>query len=246
MQLTVSIVSHGHGRMVESLVHQLLTCTEVGQILVTFNIPEKMELPDDPRIFTLNNSSPKGFGANHNAAFERCRSEFFVVLNPDVALIGNPFFALLNALNQSNGALVSPLALSSKGEAEDCWRYFPTPYGLLRRWLGFGDGRYSFIDKANFSVEWASGLCICFRSDAYAKLRGFDESYFLYFEDVDICVRAWKMGMRVLACPVAIVVHDGQRASRRSYVHMRWYFISMIRYFYKYWFRLPKAQVVNV
>lgn len=242
MQLTVSIVSHGHGRMVENLVHQLLTCAEVGQILITYNIPEEMALPDDPRICTFRNSSPKGFGANHNAAFERCRSEWFVVLNPDVALLSNPFFALLNALNQSNVALVSPLALSSKGVAEDCWRYFPTMYGLLRRWLGFDDGRYPFIDKANFPVEWASGLCMCFRSEAYAKLRGFDESYFLYFEDVDICVRVWEMGMRVLACPAANVVHDAQRASRRSFVHMHWYFLSLIRYSFKYWKRLPRVE----
>lgn len=246
MSLTVSIVSHGHGRMVEILVHQLLACTEVGRILVTLNIPEKMNLPDDLRIRKFNNSSPKGFGANHNASFAHCQSEWFMVLNPDVALLSNPFISLLHSIKNSNVALVSPQALSSSGVPQDCWRYFPTFNGLLRRWIGLGDGRYenSTSDKSDFSVEWASGLCMCFRSEAYAKLRGFDESYFLYFEDVDICVRSWQLGMRVLACPSAMVIHDGQRASRRSLVHLRWYFMSMIKFFHKYWFCLPRIQDV--
>lgn len=246
MSIAVSIVSHGHGQMVNSLVRQLLTCIEVGQVLVTFNIHENTELPDDPRVFIINNSNPKGFGSNHNQAFVRCRSEWFVVLNPDVALLSNPFQALLHAVNEKNVALVSPRALSSKGMPEDCWRYFPTFYGLLCRWIGLGDGRYDHlsIDNSAFAVEWASGLCMCFRSEAYAKLKGFDESYFLYFEDVDICVRAWQIGMRVLACPAAMLVHDGQRASRQSIEHMRWYFMSMFRFFYKYWFRLPRVKII--
>lgn len=244
--VTVSLVSHDHGQMVAALVQQLLACPEVGQLLVTFNVPERLALPDDSRVVVIHNSRPKGFGANHNEAFTRCQSQWFVVLNPDVMLQSNPFPALLQAADQSNVGLVSPRAISALGTPEDGWRRFPTLFGLLRKWWGLGDGRYEHPapDAPAFSVEWVSGLCMCFRSDAYAALNGFDEGFFLYYEDVDICARAWRKGMGVLACPAALVVHDGQRASRRSFLHMRWHFKSMLRYFGKHWGRLPKGAVV--
>lgn len=78
-----------------------------------------------------------------------------------------------------------------------------------------------------------------FRSEDFRRLQGFDEKFFLYYEDVDICARAWKSGMKVLACPSVSVIHDAQRASRRNLQHMKWHAASMMRYFWKHAGRLP-------
>lgn len=244
--VAVSIVSHAHGQMVVNLVQQLLDCSEVEQLLLTCNVPEALTLPDDPRLQTIHNASPKGFGANHNAAFARCRSPWFVVLNPDVVLQSNPFPALLLAAKNSNVALVSPRAMDARGTPEDCWRRFPTPLGLMHKFFGLEDGRYEHPaeELSTFAVDWVSGLCMLFRYEAYAALGGFDERFFLYYEDVDICTRSWLAGLRVLACPAACLTHNAQRASRRSFRHMRWHFMSMLRYFGKHCGRLPKGAVV--
>ena len=227
----------------DALVQQVLACEEVGQLLLTFNVPERLMLPDDSRLVVIENSQPRGFGANHNEAFAQCQSQWFVVLNPDVTLQSNPFPELLRVAAPSDVALVSPRATTALGTPEDCWRRFPTVYGLIRKWWGLGDGRYEHPspDAPAFAVEWVSGLCMCFRSEAYAALNGFDEGFFLYYEDVDICARAWRMGMRVLACPAAALVHDGRRASRLSFLHKRWHLKSMLRYFAKHWCRLPRG-----
>jgi GT2 family glycosyltransferase len=62
------------------------------------------------------------------------------------------------------------------------------------------------------------------------QLHGFDENYFLYYEDVDICRRARLMGLKIVCCPEVAVVHNAQRASRKNIHHMRWHIASMFRY----------------
>ena len=80
-----------------------------------------------------------------------------------------------------------------------------------------------------------------FRSEDFARLKGFDERFFLYYEDVDICIRVWQLSLRVAACPRVSVVHHARRDSRRSLRHLRWHLESMGRYFLKHWGRLPRC-----
>lgn len=98
--ITISIVSHGHGEMVSRLLRQLLTCPEVSQIIVTWNIPEPIPSFKRGIIQYIENIAPKGFGANHNAAFMQCNQNYFCPLNPDVQLVTNPFPELLRSMAQ--------------------------------------------------------------------------------------------------------------------------------------------------
>ena len=240
--IAVSIVSHGHGAMVARLMAQLEECPEVGRIILTRNIPEAAACPPDDRVLLIENAAPKGFGANHNAAFLHCSETFFCVLNPDIELRGNPFPGLLDALVGLKGSLAAPLILAPDGSVEDSIRFFPTVWSMGRKLLGGHDGRYAVhAGQAPFAPEWVAGMFQLYRSVDFARLGGFDEAYFLYYEDVDICTRAWRMGMRVIACPTASAIHDAQRDSHRSLRHLRWHLASMARYFLRYWGRLPKA-----
>lgn len=241
--VSVSIVSHAHGNMVSSLVQQLLGCPQVGQVLVTCNVPEELDLSVDPRVVRISNLHTKGFSANHNAAFALCTAPWFVVLNPDVVLKNNPFQILLDAADKNSAFLLSPQAVASNGKEEDCWRYFPTPWSLLRKMFGGPDGRYSLHAKyaPAFKVDWASGLCLFVHREAYVALEGFDERYFLYYEDVDFCARAWRAGLPVWACPAACLIHNAQRASRLNVQHLCWHLKSMLRYFLTQSWRLPRT-----
>jgi N-acetylglucosaminyl-diphospho-decaprenol L-rhamnosyltransferase len=93
--------------------------------------------------------------------------------------------------------------------------------------------------------DWVAGMCMFFDSAVFRALKGFDEGFFLYYEDVDICARVWRSGSVVVACPAASVTHDAQRASRRQWRHMRWHAQSMARYFWKYGWRLPKTKTIQ-
>jgi len=213
--IAVSIVSHGHGVMVDRLVRQLRACPEVRQVLVTRNIPEASPIGSDGLVFVTENKAPKGFGANHNAAFAHCREPFFCVLNPDIELAGNPFPALLGCLQDDGIALAAPLIFSPDGRIEDSARHFPNLLSLLSKALGGHDGRYAITPgQEPLVVDWVAGMFMVFSGAAYARLGGFDERYFLYYEDVDVCARAGHAGMKVVVCPSVSAIHDAAAESK--------------------------------
>lgn len=229
--VTVSVVSHGHGAMVERLLAQLVDFPQVGRIVLTLNIPEQLRVPVSDKIVTLENAVPKGFGANHNAAFKCCQSDYFCVLNPDVIFLENPFENLLDCLTAHKADLVAPMTVTSGGQVEDNARRFPTVFSLAAKALGKSDGRYpvSFGDRP-IKPDWVSGLFMLFRSTVFSAIRGFDERFFLYYEDVDLCARVWKAGYRILYDPSVKVIHDAQRASHKSWRFRRWHLQSLVRY----------------
>jgi N-acetylglucosaminyl-diphospho-decaprenol L-rhamnosyltransferase len=229
--ITVSIVSHGHGDMAARLVERLLTFTEVSKVVLTCNIPEATDLVDHEQVIRIENSMPKGFGANHNNAFNLCNTAFFCVLNPDIELPQNPYSFLISAMQSNSAEIAAPLVLAPNGTVEDSVRHFPTPGALFLKALGGPDGRYVFTPgQPPFKPDWVAGMFMLFQTKAYQRLRGFDENYFLYYEDVDICRRAHRAGLKIVCCPEVSVVHHAQRASRRSFRHMRWHLSSMLRY----------------
>ncbi len=236
-QITVSVVSHGHGALLPGLLEDLEACPEVGQIIITKNIPEPELCHSAAKTpLIIENTSPKGFGQNHNAAFKQARFPFFAVVNPDIRLEGNPFPALIDSLKAENIAIAAPLVINPTGAMEDSARRFPTLGNLTLKALRIDDGRLSYKrDDPPSVAPWVAGMFMLFRSSDYMALHGFDEGYFLYYEDVDICARTWKLGKKVMLCPSTAVVHDAQRASHRNFQHMKWHLASMARYLRKYY-----------
>lgn len=232
--IAVSIVSHGHGAMVVRLIEQLLAFPEIEQIIVTLNIEEPLKLPGDERITIIKNRCPKGFAENHNTAFAYCRADYFCPLNPDIYFRGNPFQELLTIMVDDRVGMVAPRVDSPSGIHEDSWRRFPTIWSLTRKLFGKDSSRYSVpIDGKPFSPDWVAGMFMLFKAKSYLKVKGFDEKFFLYYEDVDICNRLWRSNVIILACPTVSIVHDARRDSHRKMKHLYWHLSSMARYFIK-------------
>ena len=234
--IAASIISHGHGIMTYRLVSQLLECPEVSKIIVTHNVPEDIVLPEDARVVIIHNSSPLGFSANQNQAFNRAKEDFFCVLNPDIVLTENPFGQLVDVMKGTGADISAPCVTSPQGRIEDSVRRFPTFIGLLAKALRLSTERIHF-DASSKPVhpDWGAGMFMIFRRESYARLGGFDEGFFLYYEDVDICARAWSLGMKIVVCPSVSVVHDARRESHRNLRYLRWHLASMARYFWKRW-----------
>lgn len=229
--------------MVCHLVSQLLECSEISKIIVTFNVPEKLSLPENARVDTIRNNSPLGFAANQNQAFRQTNGDFFCVLNPDITLSENPFRQLVNVMEKSGGDISAPCVISPQNRIEDSVRRFPTVIGLLAKALRLSTGQIHFDTASKpFSPDWVAGMFMLFRRESYARLGGFDEKFFLYYEDVDICVRAWNLGMKIMVCPSVSVIHDARRESHRNLRYLRWHLASMARYFWKHTGRLPQIQ----
>lgn len=232
--ISVSIVSHGQAALVVPLLDDLDRCSaNIGEVILTSNVPEDIRPAIANRRFPtvlIENEQRKGFGANHNAAFRRARHARFCVLNPDIRLRDNPFPALIDALTTPTVGLVAPLIFNSSGALEDSARRFPTIISLAARTLLRRRKPEYTATESTFSPDWVAGMFMLFRTDVFAAVGGFDESYFLYFEDVDICARLRCLGNDVRVVPEARAVHDAQRRSHRDRQHARWHVASMLRY----------------
>jgi N-acetylglucosaminyl-diphospho-decaprenol L-rhamnosyltransferase len=244
--ISVSVVSHNQGSIADILLADLAALVDTTdlEIILTNNVADGYtynNLPGNCAVKIINNAAPQGFGHNHNQAFTVASGEWFCVLNPDIRLPTNPFLVLVAELEAQLGGVVAPSVLSPERAIEDSVRRFPTPFSLLRRLLGFGDGSYHYaLDTASFDVDWAAGMFLLFRADIFRTLKGFDQGFFLYCEDIDICARIWKAGCSVQICPLVNVIHDAQRASRRNFKYLRWHLGSYLRYFIKHMGRLPR------
>lgn len=237
--ISVSVVSHGQGELVAKLLADLdpLRASCDLETIVTRNIREPVGVPSlaaTAETIEIVNARPLGFGGNHNQAFARSSGEWFCVVNPDIRLHGNPFPALVECAVRSGASLVAPAVLSSRGEIEDHARRFPTMGDLATRRARRGHGavRYALGD-APIAVDWVAGMFILVRREVYDALGGFDERFFMYCEDIDLCRRARAFGP-VMVCPEASVTHDARRASGRSLRHTVWHLRSFARYFAKY------------
>jgi GT2 family glycosyltransferase len=245
MSICLSIVSHGQNHLANDLLVDLAHIPQARDVVLTQNKPDPTPLnmaglTPPPRL--LNNRQPMGFGANHNQAFGHCRSEFFLVCNPDIRMPTNPLPAMLKAMEDPNVAVVSPLVVNPDGQAEDSARRFPQLGDLLQKALGRADGRHPIVAHHGVNavpVDWNAGMFLLFRASAFKAMGGFDERYHLYYEDVDICARLWNAGWTVAVTPNATVVHAAQRTSRRNLRYMAWHAASMARYLWRHSGRLP-------
>lgn len=237
--ITVSIVSHGHAALLPALLEDLSACPEVGEVILTRNIPEPdIGHPKPGWLRIIDNAEPRGFASNHNAAFRQVKTCYFAILNPDVRFMGNPFPALIACMESQNAALCAPAVVNPAGELEDSTRQFPTVATLLLKALGFHDGRLNYVlGDPPLRVPWVAGMFLLVRSSDYAAVGGFDEGFFLYYEDVDLCARLTEAGRPIMLCPGVRIVHDARRASRRDLQHMAWHAASMTRYFRKHFWR---------
>jgi GT2 family glycosyltransferase len=231
--VSVSIVSHRHGALLRELLRDLERCPRI-EVLLTLNVEEPLAF--DPHGFgfplaLVRNARPRGFGANHNAAFARAAGDCFCVLNPDVRFDTDPFPRLRAVLQDPAVGCAAPLVLSPAGAVEDSARRFPTPARLLARALARGARPEYETGTGAFSPDWVAGMFMMFRSDVFRAIGGFDERYFLYYEDADLCARLRAAGYDVRLDPAVRVVHAARRASRRNLRHLGWHVASALRFF---------------
>jgi len=181
-------------------------------------------LGDTPLLATGRNV---GYGAGANrglATIERGR--YVLVCNPDLVVHPGAVDALASALDaHPRWAIVGPRILTPEGVAYPSARLFPAP------WVAAGHAllgplfpenpftrRYrtpELQDQAS-EVDWVSGACFLARRSALEEIGGFDEGYFMFAEDMDLCWRASRAGWRVGFEAAALVTHQ-EGVSRRGH-----------------------------
>ena len=162
-----------------------------------------------------------GFAYGNNRALERVReidSSFgtIVCLNPDTVVRSGAITAMLGQFRASPRAgVVGALIENEDGVAQRAGHNFPSPLGeleraaqlgLLSRGLSSADMPQPIAAQVR-RFDWVSGACFAIRREVIEQIGGFDEGYFLYFEETDFCLRAQRAGWTCWQVPQAVVVH---------------------------------------
>ncbi|MEO6421665.1 MAG: glycosyltransferase family 2 protein [Candidatus Nitrotoga sp.] len=234
--ISISIVSHAQIHLIECLLQDInCHCSDLLiELILTINLNETLPFTLDNFSFpikVIRNPIPMGFSTNHNQAFTYAAGRFFCVMNPDVRLNENPFKALLACLQDSKVGVAAPLVLSTSGTIEDSARRFPTPLKIFCKALGGCKGSDYPVTVTRIFPDWVGGMFMLFPRDVFKKLGGFDQRYFLYYEDVDLCARLRLKGYEVAMCPEAKVIHLARRSSHHSFKYLNWHLQSMMRFF---------------
>jgi GT2 family glycosyltransferase len=195
------------------------------------------------RVVLVPRSDNLGFAAGVNLAASHSRAPFLLLLNPDSVLDG-PLVRTLEAwlTNHPDVGVAGPRVINPDGTIQASARRFPD----LTTWLG---GRSTWLTSrfpgnwfsrrnlmglsanAPIDVDWVSGACLMTRRDVFERVGGFDEGFFLYWEDADYCSRVADAGFRRMYVPTVSVAHRGGRSAEQDP-------IPPIRAFYRSAFRL--------
>lgn len=198
--------------------------------------------------------SPKntGFGPGSNMGMREARGRYVLIMNPDIVIMDDALDRLVDYMDRNpDVGMVGPQLKNPDGS----WQYscysFPnymtpvyrrTPLGTT------GRGRAALCSylmedwdhDTTREVDWLLGACLMMRKSMLEKIGFFDERFFLYFEDTDLCRRAWQAGYRVVYNPEVQITHYHRRESAGSVTKLltnwitREHLKSGVKYFWKY------------
>lgn len=178
-----------------------------------------------PEVRFVQSQSNVGFASANNLGAGLARGRFLLFLNPDTEVVGDALDKLVKALEQrADAGLAGARLLNSDGSLQtSCIQSFPTILNqvLDSEWLhrifphsglwGMAPLRGKTLSPS--PVEVVSGACLMVKCSLFEKLLGFDQRFFMYSEDLDLCYRARQAGRACLYVPDAIVVHHGGGSS---------------------------------
>lgn len=174
-----------------------------------------------PEIILIQNTLNPGYGAALNQAIRRASGRFIMLLNSDVILLDNAIKHLVSALeSHPDAGAVGPVCISSKGEIDFSYGYFPQPLKLIvAALLGSLTPRAlcppPIEDKPSgrvptvMNVEYIKGACLLVKASTFDEVGCFDERFFAYYEETDFCYRLHQKHVRRLLTLSATVVHLG-------------------------------------
>ncbi|MEO1079595.1 MAG: glycosyltransferase [Pseudomonadota bacterium] len=191
-----------------------------------------------------------GFGSAHNRANRGAEEDFLLILNPDVELAAGALQTGMTYLREHPEVVaVNPCSRRADGSREYLCKRYPALFDLLlrgfattglRRRFNWRLAHYEYRDLDDTrasAVELLSGACLLCRREAFLDADGFDEGFFLYFEDFDLSLRL-AQGGALHFVPSFRIVHHGGNAASKGWRHRRWFLRSALRFYGKHGWKL--------
>ena len=235
MDISIVIVNYNTKELLLSCLKSIKACDWHGlkyEVIVVDN--NSREYLGDilaklyPEVKFIQSEVNLGMGAGNNLGFSSAAGKYFVVMNADTIAMPNTFEVLYHYLeNNPRVGITGPKQLNlDQTVQQSCYRYHTlmTPF-YRRTFLGATScghtdlNRFLMTDFDHYhikEVDWLLGSFFFMRSEVYKSLGGFDERFFLYFEDTDLCRRCHQAGWQVVYNPEARIVHNHGRQSAKT------------------------------
>jgi GT2 family glycosyltransferase len=197
------------------------------------------------KVIVINRGKNLGYGAGHNTCLEQLQSDYHLILNPDVILADDALFQGLSFLDHETDVVIAaPYVEDGQGRPAYLCKRYPTAFDLWlrgfmplfiqRRYQGRLD-RYQMKDvydnqQIHKDIPIVSGCCMLLRTRLFKALDGFDEKFFLYFEDFDLSLRAKQYG-KVAYYPAMRICHLGGFSARKGVWHIQQFIRSGKQFF---------------
>lgn len=195
-----------------------------------------------PQVSVIRSEKNVGFGAGHNIVINSVDSSYHAIINPDIVLKENVIKKMVDYMEENTDiGLLSPRICFPDGRDQILGKRNPRiKYLVASRLRGDEPGKllreYAMLDcdlSKPVQIENATGCFMLLRTDVLKKIGGFDDGYFMYFEDADLARRVNEVS-KCVYYPNAIVNHVWGRESKRNLKLMCIHIDSMFRYFRKW------------
>lgn len=233
-KISIIIVIYKSGEIINSCLKNIYSSSlEPLEVTVINNGPKEsvkyIYAYNYPNLKIIQNKKNIGFAKANNIGIKLARGKYILVLNPDVILMKDTLSKMFNFMEKFKEVNIAGCKLTNPltEKVDDSARKFPNLWGLFLRRFGFNNGYdYNLTTiKQPIRVDWLSGAFMLM-----SKKYFFDEHYFLYFEDIDLCR---KIGS-IFYNPRAIAHHYAQRMSSKKFKYFLIHLKSMLYYFKKW------------
>ncbi len=194
-----------------------------------------------PEITYIHTRKNLGFGKAHNVVLPKINADYHLILNPDVVFNPNVIPNLITVLEQeSTVAMITPKVVYPDGSLQIICRKNPTPLVMIARRLGILKAltkKHSYLNREiekSFFPEFIHGCFMLFKTADFKKINGFDERYFLYLEDADICRKVYQSQKKIMYYPDEKITHIHRKGSSKRVKLLKYHVISAIKYFKKW------------
>ena len=188
-----------------------------------------------------------GFGFGHNYNLLNADEKYFLIFNPDIIVTKENLYNMVTVMeNDESIALLVPKVLNEDGSIQHLMRRRVTVFDYALRFIPFDFVKKLFAKRlATYEcrdipqdrlvdINMGSGCFMLIRGDIYKEINGFDERYFMYFEDTDLCLMLKKRNRRVVYTPFSFVVHFYERGSHKNWKLFKIFVKSMVKFFNKW------------
>ncbi|MCJ7552663.1 MAG: glycosyltransferase family 2 protein, partial [Ignavibacteriaceae bacterium] len=199
-----------------------------------------------PQIKLIVNKTNLGFGKANNIGLKEAKGKFILFLNPDTIVAEDTFSKMIEFFNQTPDAgLAGCKILNPDGTLQlSCRRSFPGPWTSFTKVTGLSTlfpkskifARYNltYLDEnQTYEVDAISGSFMMIRKEVYDKVGGFDEQFFMYGEDLDLCYRIQKAGHKVYYVHSTQIIHYKGESTKRSNIDETKVFYKAMHLFVK-------------